>query len=316
MVLAERKLIERIRSMTGAGRSTALLRGIGDDCAVIRPPRGSELLVTTDLCIEDVHFRRKWHPARSVGHRCLTRGLSDIAAMTGEPLACFLSLGLPPKLPQAWVDDFMRGLLQLARKFKVPLAGGDTSTADKIVADILVLGHAPAGAAILRSGARPGDRIYVTGDLGGSAAMLKKLYAGRKVAAERSSRHFYPMPRLQAARWLREKKIPSAMIDLSDGLSVDLGHICEESKVSAAIYAENIPLARGADLQLALHGGEDYELLFTAAPAAKVPSRIAGVPVTLIGEIHASVSAGGRVQIFDKSGRHQVLRPAGWQHFR
>lgn len=315
MVLEERKLIERIRRKAGRGRNTALVRGIGDDCAVIRPPRGSELLVTTDLSIEDVHFRRKWHPAHSIGHRCLTRGLSDIAAMAGEPLACFLSLGLPPKLPQAWVDDFMRGLLQLARKFKAPLAGGDTSAAEKIVADILVLGHAPAGAAVLRSGARPGDRIYVTGELGGSAALLKKLYAGKKVSATKSSRHFYPIPRLQAARWLREKEIPSAMIDLSDGLSVDLGHICEESEVSAVVYAENIPAARGADLQLALHGGEDYELLFTAPASTKLPTRIAGVAVTLIGEIHPQ-RLGGRVLIFDKSGRQQVLRPAGWQHFR
>lgn len=316
MVLAERKLIERIRRMAGAGRNRALLRGIGDDCAILRPPRGSELLVTTDLCIEDVHFRRKWHPSRSIGHRCLTRGLSDIAAMAGEPLACFLSLGLPPKLPQAWVDDFMRGLLQLSGKFKIPLAGGDISSADKIMADILVLGYAPAGAAVQRGGACSGDRIYVTGELGGSASILQKLYAGRKVAAKKSSRHFYPIPRLQAARWLRQKKIPSAMIDLSDGLSVDLAHICEESRVSAAIYEENIPVARGAEPGLALHGGEDYELLFTAPASSKVPSRIAGVPVTLIGEVHAGVSGGPHVQIFDKSGRHQRLRPAGWQHFR
>jgi len=302
--------------MAETGRSTALLRGIGNDCAIISPPRGSELLVTTDLCIEDVHFRRRWHPARSIGHRCLVRGLSDIAAMAGEPLACFLSLGLPAKLPQAWVDEFMRGLLRLATKFKVPLAGGDTSTADKIVADILVLGYTPAGAAVLRSGARPGDRIYVTGELGGSAAVLKQLYAGKKVTAARSSRHFYPLPRLQAARWLREKKIPSAMIDLSDGVSVDLGHICEESKVSAAIYEANIPMSRGADLQLALHGGEDYELLFTAPALAKLPPKIAGAPITLIGEIHSARSGGGLIHIFGESGQRRVLRPAGWQHFR
>src|SRR5947209_18033869 len=128
MVLPERKLIERIGRMAAAGRSAALVRGIGDDCAVLRPPQGSELLVTTDLCIEDIHFRRKWHPPRSVGHRCLARGLSDIAAMGGEPLACFLSLGLPARLPQRWVNEFMRGLLALAKQFKVPLAGGDTSS--------------------------------------------------------------------------------------------------------------------------------------------------------------------------------------------
>ena len=302
--------------MAAAGRSAALVRGIGDDCAVLRPPQGSELLVTTDLCIEDVHFRRKWHPARSVGHRCLARGLSDIAAMGGEPLACFLSLGLPPRLPQRWVDEFMRGVLELAKQFRVPLAGGDTSAADKIIADIMVLGHAPSGAAVLRSGARPADRIYVTGELGGSAAVLKDLYAGKKVAAASGSRHFYPVPRLEVARRLRQKKIPSAMMDLSDGLSVDLNHICEESNVSAVIYGENLPVARGADLQLALHGGEDYELLFTASASAKLPGRIAGVAVTLIGEVHPASAAARRVQIADKTGRCQALRPAGWQHFR
>jgi thiamine-monophosphate kinase len=291
-----------------------LRRGIGDDCAVLQVAPGSDLLLTTDLCIEDIHFRRKWHPAASVGHRCLARGLSDIAAMGGEPLACFLSLGLPSKLPQKWVEYFMRGLLQLAHRFRVPLAGGDTSAAEKIIADIIVLGRVPAGKAVLRSGARPGDKIYVTGELGSSAAALKRLYAGMKPLRNTHDRHFYPEPRLQAGRWLRENKIATAMVDLSDGLSVDLTHICDESAVSAIIDADAIPVASGADLDLALHGGEDYELLFTAPGKTKLPARIAGMQVTLIGEIRPS-GARGKVGIRDDSGKVSLLRPAGWEHF-
>ena len=125
-----------------------MVRGIGDDCAILRLSSGFQLLVTTDLCLENVHFRREWHPSAAVGHRCLTRGLSDIAAMGGEPLACFLSLGLPKELPQTWVDGFLRGLLRLAHRFKVPLAGGDISAARQITADIVVTGQVPAGKAV------------------------------------------------------------------------------------------------------------------------------------------------------------------------
>ncbi|HYL92326.1 MAG TPA: thiamine-phosphate kinase, partial [Alphaproteobacteria bacterium] len=170
--------------------------GIGDDCAVLAPPAGSQVLLTTDLCVENVHFRRAWHPAQCVGHRCLARGLSDIAAMGGEPMACFLSLGLPPGLEQRWFDDFMKGLLALAKRFGVQLAGGDLSASSAIVADIVVVGTVPAGKALLRSGARPRDLIYVTGQLGGSAAVLKRLYSGKKVRASSADRHFYPAPRL------------------------------------------------------------------------------------------------------------------------
>ncbi len=168
MPLPERELIARIRKM-GGKKSL-----IGDDCAVLGSARGHELLVTTDLCLEGVHFRRDWHPADSVGHRCLARGLSDIAAMAGEPLACFLSLGLPKEIPQKWVDGFLSGFLGLARRFGVPLAGGDTGESkSSIVADVMVVGSAPRGKALRRSGAKPRDLIYVTGSLGGSAAKLK-----------------------------------------------------------------------------------------------------------------------------------------------
>src|SRR6478736_9206400 len=167
-MVKERSLIRQIRRMAAASMNSAAKMGIGDDCAVLRVKPGYELLVTTDLCIENVHFRRAWHPAVAVGHRCITRGLSDIAAVGGHPLACFLSLGLPESLPQSWVTGFLRGLLAQASRFRIPLAGGDISSTRQITADILLTGQVPAGKAVLRSGARPGDRIYVTGSLGGS----------------------------------------------------------------------------------------------------------------------------------------------------
>lgn len=298
-----------------------MVHGIGDDCAVLRVPPDSHLLVTTDLCVEDVHFRRSWHPARSVGHRCLARGLSDIAAMGGEPISCFLSLGLPPGLPQRWMADFLLGLINLARKSKVALAGGDTSGAAKITADIVVVGKVPTGRALLRSGARPGDGIFVTGELGSSAAALQRLYSGERIRSSGSDRHFYPQPRLEAGRWLRAKRLASTAIDVSDGLSVDLRHICEESGVSAIVEISALPIADRANLEHALHGGEDYELLFTAPKGARIPATIAGLPVTRIGEIlpgrsGRAPSAARIVQLRDTSGRLKPLKPAGWEHFR
>jgi thiamine-monophosphate kinase len=311
-VLLERQFIERLGRMAGKSQNREIIRGIGDDCAIVRVPSGQQLLVTTDLCIEDVHFRREWHAAESVGHRCLARGLSDIAAMGGEPMACFLSLGAPAALPQSWVDRFLRGLLRLARNFRVTLAGGDTSSAPKFVVDIQVLGTVPAGRALLRSAARPGDRIYVTGELGGAAATLKRLYSGEKTAVDR--RDFYPVPRIEVGRRLREKNLAAAMIDISDGLSVDLEHLCDESKVSALVEAQAIPVAKDASLDLALHGGDDYELLFTAPEDTKIPARIAGVSITMIGEV---VKKSGRpeVRVHYPLGRTKLLPAKGWQHF-
>jgi len=314
-VLRERNLIKTIRRLAGSSPAGALMRGIGDDCAVLRLPRGSELLVTTDLCIENVHFRRAWHPATAIGHRCITRGLSDIAAMGGHPLGCFLSLGLPEGVPQSWVNGFLRGLLAQAGRFRIPLAGGDISSARQITADIVVTGQVPAGTAVLRSGARPGDRLYVTGSLGGSAATLKQLFAGKKIKPSTSNTHFYPVPRIAAGSWLRERSLASAMIDLSDGLSVDLAHICEESRVTAIVDANKIPVSRGADLELALHGGEDYELLFTAPRRARVPALIAGTAVTEIGEIRNRGDYSSAIQILGDNGRVRPLPHRGWEHF-
>ena len=319
--MKERKLIEQIRRLASSSKNKAVVRGIGDDCAILRPRPGYQILVTTDFCIENVHFRRAWHPADSVGHRCLARGLSDIAAMGGTPLACFLSLGLPQnglpqKLPQKWTDNLLRGLHSLARRFHVQLAGGDISAAGEILADIIVLGDVPAGKAIRRSGARAGDRIYVTGALGGSAAVLKQLFAGKKIKAAKSNRHFYPQPRIAAGLWLQQRSLATSSIDLSDGLSVDLAHICQESGVSALIRAADIPVARNSNLELALHGGEDYELLFTASARANVPRRIAGVAITEIGVILKRTNYSSAIQILGHNGRVRPLAQGGWEHFR
>src|SRR5512142_152539 len=214
MPLGERALIRKIRARANAG--SAIVAGIGDDAAVLRLPAGHEALVTTDFSLEGVHFRREWHPAEVVGHRCLTRGLSDIAAMGGEPIAAFLSLALPADLDQKWVDGFLRGFYALARKFGVTLAGGDTAQSPSgVLADIMVLGSVPRGKAILRSGAKVGDDIYVTGKLGVGVAALNRLFAreeAAKVLRDKSARkHFYPTPRIEIGRYLRERGIASAM---------------------------------------------------------------------------------------------------------
>jgi len=319
--LTEKALIKRIRQQARMGRARHILAGIGDDCAVLQLPPRHEALITTDFSLEGIHFRRDWHPPEVVGHRCLTRGLSDIAAMGGEPIAAFLSLALPRKFRQSWVDRFLRGLLQLGNDFGVTLAGGDMAESrDGILADIVVLGSVPKSKAILRSGARPGDHIYVSGQLGGSAATIEQLLHSpkKKRHPKALSHHFYPIPRIKLGRILREKRFASAMIDLSDGLSTDLAHICEESGVGAEIRSEAIPRAtmgkppREVELRFVLHGGGDYELLFTVPRTRRIPEKISGVPITLIGEI----TKPKRVILIDKNGVGRDLLPEGWEHFR
>jgi len=313
--LAEKQLIARIRRAAGERKLSGVL-GIGDDCAVLRMPAGNEALVTSDFNLEGVHFRRDWHPADTVGHRCLARGLSDIAAMGGVPRAAFLSLALPTELPQKWVDQFIAGLLKLARQYSVTLAGGDTAQSpDGVLADIMVLGSIPTGRAILRSGAKPGDAIYVTGSLGEALADLNRLRDGEKLRPQSHKKHFYPEPRLAVGQFLRKRKLASAMIDVSDGLSTDLGHICEESGVGAVIDASSLPLAKGIDvrlsLALALHGGDEYELVFTARPNQRIPKSIAGVPIARIGEI----VRGKEMTLLTQKGKTTPFKPAGWEHF-
>jgi len=326
--LPEKALIAQIRRMATSsthgralGSNRTISTAIGDDCAVLRLLPGRESLITTDLTLEGIHFRRDWHPPESVGHRCLARGLSDIAAMGGEPVAAFLSLALPRDLPQAWVGRFARSLISLGERFGVTLAGGDTAESPNgILADIIVVGTAPKGKSVLRSGARPGDRIFVSGELGGSAAAIVQMRTKpqKKVRPRDYPRHFYPEPRVELGRILREKGLASAMIDTSDGLSTDLAHLCEESDVGAEVESVLIPRAsvgrpaREVDLDLALHGGEDYELLFTARPGKRIPPHIAGVAVTHIGHITRS----RLILVRNLKGVAYQLDPKGWEHFR
>ena len=314
MPLPERQLIGRLRRrFRSAGRSVKL--GIGDDCAILQISPTEEALVTTDFSLERVHFRREWQSPECIGHRCLVRGLSDIAAMGGRPVAAFLSLAVPSKFSQSWVDGFFDGLLQLARRYRVELAGGDTAQSPRgVLADIVMVGAVKRRTALRRSGSKVGDQIYVTGELGESAAALELLRT-RKV----KRRDIFPEPRVVVGEWLRRNRIATAAIDVSDGLSTDLAHICEESGVGAMIEAGAIPIHPVAQsiksahpLELALHGGEDYELLFTAPRSIDVPRRIAGVKVSRIGEI---VPARNKIRIV-QDGRKAVLFPRGWEHFR
>lgn len=322
----ELALIERIRHSSARRRSRFLSLGIGDDCAILRPPAGSEVLVTTDFTLEGRHFRQDWHSPESVGHRCLARGLSDLAAMGATPMAAFLSLALPPNTRKLWISRFFDGFHALGDRYAVPLAGGDTaqSPSSFIVADIVLVGAAPVGRALRRSGARVGDRLYVTGNLGGSATELGRMQAGRvrRVKTGTAAEHpqMFPEPRLEIGEWLLRKSFTSACMDISDGLSTDLAHLCRESGVGAEVNETDLPLhPLAAKLSLAqarsaaLHGGEDYELLFTAASTASIPRRLGGVAVTQIGRITRARTG---VILIRVDGDREQLKPDGWEHFK
>ena len=316
----------RAAEISASAKSKSRVRlGIGDDCALLRPRAGEELAVTTDLSIEGRHFRLDWHPPESVGHRTLARGLSDLAAMGAKPVAAFLSLGLPRQLTVAvngsrsWVERFLDGLLALAAEHRVPLAGGDLAESPVAVADIVLTGSVPQGRALLRSGARPGDRIFVTGSLGGAAAELAALGASPGRFADftsggTASPHLFPQPRVEQGIWLRKRGLASAAMDLSDGLSTDLNHLCEESGVAAEVTASALPLSSGATLAMALHGGEDYELLFTAPASAKLPRSVKGVAITPIGRILPAKAGRPRVSLRTEQAS-KPLEPSGWEHF-
>ena len=343
--LGEIDLIRQIRRRAGNPSGSGVRLGIGDDCALLRLRRGEELALTTDLSIAGRHFELDLHPPESIGHRALARGLSDLAAMGARPLAVFLSLGVPRELTGPWLARFLDGFLSLSARHKTPLAGGDLSESPLPVADIVLTGAVPRGKALLRSGARPGDLVYVTGTLGGASAglaRLKRLAQLRKPASLRNLRrgksrsssssaqlrparipvalvealapHLYPEPRVAQGLFLLRHSKATAAIDLSDGLSTDLAHLCAASGVAAEIDAAIVPVHAAAILQQALHGGEDYELLFTAPPSARVPRRIAGVPVTPIGRILRARAGSPPVTLLTANGS-QPLAPRGWQHF-
>jgi thiamine-monophosphate kinase len=308
---SETELVDLVRRL-GSAAAPGMRVGIGDDAAVLEVPGGQDLLVTTDLFVEGVHFRREWLPAAAAGRRALCRALSDIAAMGGEPRFALLSLAAPSasslrppgsslQPPGSWVRGFLRGFAAAARSFHVALAGGDTGSSGSgaLLADVIIVGTAPKGTAALRSGARRGDLLLVSGQLGALAAALD------------SGRRPPPIhPRLALGKYLRSHRLITAMMDLSDGLSTDLNRLIQESGVGAEVEIGHLPLA--GTLQQALHGGEDYELLFTVpeARAGRLPRSFAGTPLTRIGHI-----TGGRgAWLVDSRGRREKLRPGGWEH--
>jgi thiamine-monophosphate kinase len=298
--MRETELIRKIREIADRRRHPSWLRvGVGDDCAVITPRPNRDLVFTSDYSIEGGHFSLSTHSAADVGHKALARSLSDLAAMGADPLFCLVSLAIPSNLSQAWIKNFYKELTALGARFGVVLAGGDLAKSDKVTVDVMCCGDVPRGRALLRSGSQPGDAIFVTGELGAAAlGLLTKRGKNWK-------RQKRPEPRVDVGRKLR--RLAHAAIDLSDGLSLDLQRLCEESHVGARLI-DRLPIARGATLEHALHGGEDYELLFTAARQSKIPPRIAGIPITRIGDV---TNESGKV-FYEGS----PLEPLGFDHFR
>jgi thiamine-monophosphate kinase len=317
-------------------QESPLVLGIGDDAAIIRSGPNKDTVISSDLLVEDIDFRRSTTPAYLLGHKALAVSLSDIAAMGARPRWSLISLGVPEEVWQSeFSTRFYDGLLQLAARYDVQLIGGDTSrTTDRIVIDSIAIGECATDSALKRSGAMPGDQIFVTGSLGGSAAGLRLIERGAHLADQNPGaneavldqlliRHLRPEPRVGWGMVLGQERLATSVIDISDGLSSDLNHLCEESKVGALIESSHIPIEsqvrelcgrRALDpLQLALHGGEDFELLFTVKPDAvgKLPRRVDGVEITHIGEIK-SMAAGVKIV---EGTRVWDLAPGGWQHF-
>lgn len=332
----EAELIERIRrgipSAAARGGASSLRIGIGDDAAVLRPAGRSDWVLTCDAFLEGVHFRADVHPADAVGYKALARATSDLAAMGAVPRFFLLTLALPAPRTGRWLNDFIDGMAKAARRFGLVLAGGDTSRNNRVAVSITVLGEVSPGRAIARSGARPRDLIFVSGRLGAAELGLRLVLRGLQghpVWRRFLRPHLYPDLRLGLGQWLARRELASAMIDTSDGLSTDLGHICDASGVGAKIWKQRIPAVRVPaalrerdavfdPLALALHGGEDYELVFTVSPrlCRNIPevwsSSGERVPVTQIGEI----VRGREITLLDANGNATPLRPLGWDHFR
>jgi len=317
--------------------SSSLITGIGDDAAVFRSTAGKETVITADLLVEDIDFRRTTTPPYLLGHKSLAVSLSDIAAMGARPLWSMMSIGVPEDV---WQTDFVErlydGVLDLANRYGVQLIGGDTSrTTENIVIDSIVAGEATAGMSVLRSGASVGDQIFVTGSLGAAAAGLRLIERGAHLAEQNLAdedsqkldhillRQLRPEPRVGWGIVLGEERLATSMIDLSDGLSSDLNRVCTASGVGALIDSSVLPIdervielcgRRALDpLQLALHGGEDFELLFTVKPAnaTRLPRRVDGVGIKCIGTIQ-SASEGVKIS---EGPRTWELKPGGWKHF-
>jgi thiamine-monophosphate kinase len=323
--LGEFGLIERVRRRTGLSPGVSL--GIGDDAAWVQTRSGSCLL-TTDLLIEDIHFNLKWTSLYALGHKSLAVNMSDIAAMGGTPAYLLLSLGIPARFQTDDVDEFYRGIRSLASKSGIALVGGDMSVAKSLLISACLIGQTRYRP-VTRDGARIGDDIYVTGTVGDSALALKLLkHKSPKLMLPGGkfllSRHHLPLARLDVGVILARERLARAMIDVSDGLIQDLGHICTESRIGAIIFEEMLPLSRayrslvGRDgTRHALAGGEDYELLFCArrrdrSRIERLQERI-NVPITRIG---TCVPRPNRITVLNSKGRRYSYRAAGHDHFR
>jgi thiamine-monophosphate kinase len=310
--LGEFSLIDRIlRAAAKLPSPASVVVGPGDDAAVLRPAPGEDVVVTTDAMVEGVHFRWRTDAPRAVGRRALVANLSDLAAMGARPLGFVVALAAPPNLPVRSVDGLVAGLLREAAAHGCPLVGGNLSAARETSLAITAVGAVARGRALSRAGARAGDRICVTGTLGGAALDRARAEHGR-----RRTRHL-PEPRLAAGRALTRLRGVGGVIDVSDGLDADLAHLLEGRGLSAEIDPARLPVPRGfaaacARLRLdpdrlARTGGEDYELLFTLRKAALRGARLSrrlGVPVTEIGRIRAGRPRRGR-----------LASPGGWRHF-
>jgi thiamine-monophosphate kinase len=326
-----RKISDRSSPSRARRPPQSVSLGIGDDAALFRPKRGHETILTCDWFLEGTHFLRDKHPPDSIGWKCLARAVSDIAAMGGAPRCFLLSLALPETHIGRWLDLFLGGLRRASRKFQCALAGGDTSRRNEILINITVVGEVRAGRAVLRSGAREGNLLYVSGRLGEAELGLRVLKQVKRLSGLKNPalrKHLYPEPRLALGRWLAERRLATSMIDLSDGLSTDLIRLCRASGVGALISADDLPCVKQADarrgqarfpsaIELAFNGGDDYELLFTARRGVlpSAPWKFRGVPIHPIGY----VTSGPNVVLAESGGPSlnlRVLSPGGWDPFR
>lgn len=326
--LGEAAVLERIKEMASRIeiRNSGVHLGIGDDAAVSRGRTGYDQILTCDWFLEGSHFLRDKHPADAVGWKCLARAVSDVAAMGGVPRCFLLSLALPATHTGVWLDQFLGGLRRAAKRFACVLAGGDTTRNENILINVTVLGETRTGRAILRSGARRGDALFVSGRLGGAELGLRRIRNSNHRPNSQDpvlQKHLYPEPRLALGRWLAEKRLPSAMMDLSDGLSTDLPRLCSASGVGARIAAGEIPRVRmpksgrsrdNDPLEMGFDGGDDYELLFTVPrrKSQRLPRQVHGIPITAIGEITEERA----LLLIDEAGRAGPLPNLGWDPFR
>lgn len=323
----EFEFIELIKKSAIRRPHSAIRNGIGDDCAVIRQNSQKDLVITTDLLVEEVDFRLDWTTAEFLGQKALAVSLSDVAAMGAKPLWALLSIGVPARIWNSdFLDKFYAGWFRLAKKSNVALVGGDVSrTPDKIVIDSIVAGEVVKNNAVLRSGAKPGDAIFVTGKLGGAAAGLELLENGARLEmAEKWQRKFLrkqlaPTANGKIGAILGKENLATAMIDLSDGLSSDLAHLCAASKTGAQIYAADIPAEKSLKrffpnqhLEMTVNGGEDFELLFTADKKNfRRIEKMLGKKVSRIGLITDNA---GNIELIGDSGT-TILEPKGFRHF-